>query len=64
MEGKKTNCIVPCMSCSVAHSDREFMKHKFVIRMCNNHVIALCTVGLQLNVMKYTQEHGNRIAEW
>jgi hypothetical protein len=52
------------MSCSVAHNDNEFMKHKFVLRMCSNNVIALYTVGLQLNVMKYAKEHGNKIAEW
>jgi len=52
------------MSCSVAHSDNAFMKHKFVLRMCSNCVIALYTVGLQLNLMKYAVEHGNRIAEW
>jgi len=40
------------------------MENKFVLRMCSNHVIALYTVGLQLNVMKYAKEHGNRIAEW
>jgi len=39
------------MSCSVAHSDNEFMKYKFVLRVCGNHMIALYTVGLQLNVM-------------
>jgi hypothetical protein len=31
--------------------------------MCGNHVITLYTVGLQLNVMKYAKEHGNKIAE-
>jgi hypothetical protein len=61
LEGVKQSCIFPCASCSVAHSDSEFIESRFVLGMFSKQMRISDTIGLKFNVINYMKEYSTSI---